>query len=89
METAVSIFMWMSIALLGVLDVMLQVRLSKIFSWYFPDFGADKAARLAFLLPHLPADKCASLQQLLDADPAARGISVEHKPYDWTINAAE
>ncbi|WIA08629.1 hypothetical protein OEZ85_008058 [Tetradesmus obliquus] len=66
-----------------------KVRLSKIFSWYFPDFGADKAARLRFLLPHLPGDKQASLQQLLAADPAAKGISVEHKPYDWTINAAE
>jgi hypothetical protein len=65
------------------------VRLSKIFSWYFPDFGGDKAARLRFLLPHLPADKRTSLEQLLAADPAAKGIIVEHKPYDWTINAAE
>ncbi|KAF6263701.1 hypothetical protein COO60DRAFT_1635064 [Scenedesmus sp. NREL 46B-D3] len=66
-----------------------KVHLSKIFSWYFPDFGADKAARLRFLLPHLPEGKRASLEQLLAADPAAKGISVKHKPYDWTINAAE
>eukprot|EP00882_Tetradesmus_deserticola_P006685 GHRQ01007038.1.p1 GENE.GHRQ01007038.1~~GHRQ01007038.1.p1 ORF type:complete len:211 (+),score=102.29 GHRQ01007038.1:108-740(+) len=66
-----------------------KVRLSKIFSWYFPDFGADKAARLRFLLPHLPEGTRDRLGQLLAADPAAKSISVKHKPYDWTINAAE
>ena len=38
------------------------VSLSKIFKWYGCDFGADKAARLTFLLPHLSADKAAALK---------------------------
>lgn len=66
-----------------------QVRMSKIFSWYFPDFGGDKAARLRFVLPYLPADGKSSLEDLLAADPAAKHITVEYAPYDWTINAAE
>lgn len=65
-----------------------QVRLSKIFSWYYPDFGANKAERLRFLFPYLPVTAKADLQQLLEADPAAHKIKVEHKPYDWSINAA-
>jgi hypothetical protein len=38
------------------------VSLSKIFKWYAVDFGADKAARLRFLLPHLSAGKAAALK---------------------------
>jgi hypothetical protein len=65
-----------------------RVTLSKIFSWYAPDFGAAKADRLRYLLPHLPADRAARLAALLDADPAARRISVVHRAYDWGINDA-
>lgn len=65
----------------------MQVRLSKIFSWYYPDFGADKAERLKFLLPYLPQGSRTELQQMLAADPAAKWITVKHKPYDWGINA--
>lgn len=63
--------------------------MSKIFSWYYPDFGGDKAARLKFLLPYLPDGSKQDLQQMLAVDPAARGITVQHKPYDWDINAAD
>lgn len=70
------------------LRVVVQVNLSKIFGWYYPDFGPDKAARLRFLLPYLPADKRSSLETLLAGDTSAGGIRVEHAPYDWTINAA-
>lgn len=66
----------------------MQVTLSKIFGWYYTDFGADKAARLRFMLPCLPADKRSSLQQLLSADPSAGSIKVDYSTYDWTINAA-
>lgn len=62
--------------------------LSKILGWYYPDFGPDKAARLRWLLPHLPAGKRSSLEQLLAGDPKAGSIKVEYAPYDWTINAA-
>lgn len=74
--------------LLLLLLVGVQVTLSKIFGWYYPDFGADKAARLRFLLPYLPADKRSSLEVMLSGDPSAGGIRVEYAPYDWTINAA-
>jgi hypothetical protein len=67
----------------------LQVTLSKILGWYYVDFGADKAARLCFLLPYLPADTRGKLEQLLAADPKASGVKVEYRPYDWTINAAK
>lgn len=60
--------------------------LSKIFSWYYPDFGATKAERLAFLLPYLPPDKRAALQGLLAADPGASRVRLEYAPYDWAIN---
>jgi hypothetical protein len=65
-----------------------QVTLSKIFDWYFVDFGADKASRLRYLLPFLRPAKRGALQQLLDADPSARRIRVAYSAYDWTINAA-
>lgn len=67
---------------------ILQVRLSKIFSWYYPDFGVDKGDRLRFLLPYLPQEPREALQQMLTADPAARGVTMQHKPYDWSINEA-
>ena len=38
------------------------VTLSKIFKWYYVDFGADKAARLRFLLSHLGAEMAAALK---------------------------
>lgn len=66
----------------------LQVEVSKIFDWYYPDFGDSKAARLRFLLPYLQAEQRSRLDQLLAADPNAAGIKVTFKPYDWTINAA-
>lgn len=71
----------------GVLCVV-QVIVSKIFGWYYPDFGADTAARLRFLLPYLTADRRSSLEQLLAADPKASSIRVEYSVYDWTMNAA-
>eukprot|EP00878_Enallax_costatus_P009243 GHUV01009661.1.p1 GENE.GHUV01009661.1~~GHUV01009661.1.p1 ORF type:complete len:515 (+),score=139.91 GHUV01009661.1:157-1701(+) len=66
-----------------------KVHLSKIFSWYYPDFGSDKAERLKFLLQYLPERPRQDLQQMLAADPSARGITVQHKTYDWDINAAD
>eukprot|EP00775_Hariotina_reticulata_P010520 gene10520-10680_t len=66
-----------------------RVTLSKIFSWYYPDFGADKAARLRFLLPYLPQAAVASLEQLLAVDSDASKIKVDFRPYDWGVNAAD
>lgn len=68
---------------------VLQVQLSKIFSWYYPDFGDAKGDRLRFLLQHMPEGPGRDLQQMLAADPSARGIAVQYKPYDWDINAAD
>lgn len=65
-----------------------QVTLNKIFDWYFVDFGATKAARLSFLLPHLPPATRRALAGLLQADPEAADIKVAYRPYDWSLNAA-
>ena len=62
---------------------------SKIFKWYAPDFGATKAERLRFLLPHLPPAKRAALEGLLAADPSAARIAVVHPEYDWGLNGEE
>ena len=67
----------------------LQVRLSKIFQWYSPDFGANKAERLCFLLPHLPRQQAADIHSLLADDPHAARVRVMHKPYDWGVNDAD
>jgi hypothetical protein len=66
-----------------------RVSLSKIFKWYAPDFGASKAARLAFLLPHLAAGPRGELQGLLVADPSAAGIGVAYPEYSWELNGTE
>jgi hypothetical protein len=66
-----------------------QVIMSKIFSWYYTDFGPDKAARLRFLLAYLPQAAAASLTQLLTVDPYASSIKVDFSPYDWGVNAAD
>jgi hypothetical protein len=66
-----------------------RVTASKIFGWYYPDFGGTKSERLAWLLPHLPAEKRAALGRMLARDPSARSIGVEYDPYDWAANAAE
>lgn len=63
-----------------------SVTLSKLFQWYYPDFGATKAERLHFLLPHLPPPKRAALEGLLASDPDAARVRVVHRPYDWSLN---
>ncbi|KAF8072648.1 Glutaredoxin [Scenedesmus sp. PABB004] len=65
-----------------------KVVLSKIFSWYYPDFGDTKAQRLAFLLPFLPPAPAGALRAMLAADPGAGRIAVQHRAYDWDVNAA-
>lgn len=66
-----------------------RVTQSKIFQWYAPDFGDTKASRLRFLLPFLPPDKRDALQGMLDADPSAASITVQHREYDWRLNGAD
>ena len=65
------------------------VTLSKIFKWYYPDFGGSKAERLAFVLPYLEAGKKEVLQQWLKEDPKAGGVRVKYLDYDWEVNAAK
>lgn len=65
------------------------VTLSKIFKWYYPDFGSTKAERLRFLLPYLPADKRAALEGLLAGDPGAGRITVNYREYSWDLNGEE
>ncbi|KAI8470738.1 MAG: glutaredoxin-like protein [Monoraphidium minutum] len=62
------------------------VTQSKIFKWYFPDFGPSKTERLRWLLPHLPAPKAAALTALLAGDPRAARVTVKHRDYDWGLN---
>lgn len=61
-----------------------QIKLSRIFQWYAPDFGAswmaigDKQRLLDFVMPHLPLDQADQLQ--------AGRWSVAFKEYDWSLN---
>jgi hypothetical protein len=64
------------------------VTLSKIFKWYYPDFGSTKAERLAFLLPYLEGEKQQVLQRWLEEDPKAGGIKLRYSEYNWEVNAA-
>jgi hypothetical protein len=66
-----------------------RVTLSKIFSWYYPDFGSNKAERLRYLLPHVPPATRAALEGLLAADPGAMGITVAYREYSWDLNGDE
>ena len=66
-----------------------SIRTSKIFGWYYPDFGNSKSERLSWLLPHLPASAKEALGRMLAKDPSARSIGVQYDPYDWATNAAE
>jgi hypothetical protein len=61
-----------------------RVTLSKIFQWYFVDFGTDKEQRLRFLLPYLEPQK----QRLLEGwlQQGANSIKVSYAPYNWDVN---
>ena len=65
------------------------VRLSSIFKWYGGDFGT-KEDLLKFLIENLGegAGTRDHLQQLV-AKNGVEGITLEYKPYDWTVNAVE
>jgi hypothetical protein len=62
-----------------------EVRLSRIFQWYAPDFGAhtmglgDKSALLRGIAPYLPDE--ASRQFVLSGRPRVRFMR-----YDWSLN---
>jgi hypothetical protein len=64
------------------------VRMSKIFGWYYPDFGPTKAERLRWLLPYVSSAARGALEGVLARDPPARSVRVVYDPYDWTANAA-
>ena len=66
-----------------------SVTLSKIFKWYYPDFGASKAERLGFVLPYLPPEEQQLLREWLAEDPKAQKIRVGYLEYDWGVNAAK
>jgi len=57
-----------------------QVRLSRIFDWYAPDFGGEEGV-LDFVARHLldPEKKA-----FLEAERGA--LRVEYRPYDWRLN---
>jgi len=60
------------------------VRLSRIFQWYAPDFGArwmaigDKSRLLEFILPYLTPENAALLE--------AHSWKVSFMHYDWSLN---
>lgn len=65
-----------------------EVRLSKIFKWYRPDFvgfGGDDAALLRYVAPYLPERDAAALARML-GDGGGK-VKVAYKEYDWTSNA--
>ncbi len=56
-----------------------NVRLSRILDWFGGDFGADDAARLAFVARFAPS--AADSAFLLEP-----GLRVTHSEYDWSLN---
>ena len=64
-----------------------EVRLSQIFRWYAPDFGArplgmgDKSPLLRFIARHLTYEE--DREYLLQGTPRVR-----FQPYDWSLNQA-
>lgn len=54
------------------------VRLSRILEWFAADFGADQAARLAWVAKFLPEEQRAALQ--------APDVKVTYLHYDWALN---
>lgn len=54
------------------------VHLSRILDWFKEDFGADQAARLAWVARFLPEGPATAVK--------ARGVKVVFMPYDWALN---
>jgi hypothetical protein len=55
------------------------IRISKIFSWFGKDFGADKRERAYFMFPYLDIETGNKIKM-------AETIKFKYKSYDWNLN---
>jgi glutaredoxin len=62
-----------------------EVRVSKIFKWYAPDFGANTIERLRFIRRFLRGQARDDLDALL-AEEGGKGIKLGYLEYDWGLN---
>lgn len=62
-----------------------EVRVSKIFKWYAPDFGSSPTERLGFIRGFLRGAARERLDALL-AEEGGKGVRLTYRDYDWTLN---
>ena len=62
-----------------------EVRVSKLFKWYAPDFGSSTIERLSFVRRFLRGQARADLDRLL-AEDGGKGVRMTYREYDWTLN---
>jgi len=61
-----------------------EIRLSKIFLWYGPDFGSKDAEVLKWISGYLTGDQLIAVQRMLESDK----FKIVYSDYDWVTNAA-
>ncbi|CAJ1951760.1 unnamed protein product [Cylindrotheca closterium] len=62
------------------------VHLSKIFSWYFEDFGSSNMELLLMVSGFLRDEKKESLQSLFEASSS---VKIKYNNYDWSTDASD
>mmetsp|Transcript_37379 Transcript_37379/g.90762 ORF Transcript_37379/g.90762 Transcript_37379/m.90762 type:complete len:513 (+) Transcript_37379:70-1608(+) len=63
------------------------VHLSKIFSWYFEDFGSSNTELLRTVAGFLRGEKKESLQSLLETSSSS--VKIKYNFYDWSTDSSD
>ncbi|KAK2146606.1 hypothetical protein NP493_3622g00000, partial [Ridgeia piscesae] len=71
---------------LSVYQVQRQVKVSRLFQWYWSDFGCNDVEAVRWCAAHVPGDKQYCLQLLLHQLETEGMVDIIYKEYFWNLN---